>query len=79
MSDFIQQGLEFFRACNRFFAAIGAFLTDPLKYLIAYGFWISLFIAIIAIFLRSCGFKSEKYFLAGSLGSILFKILVLIK
>lgn len=79
MSEFIQQGLQFFKACNSFFAAIGAFFADPLKYIIAYGFWISLFVAIISIFLKACGFKSEKYFMAGTLGGFLFKLLVLVR
>ena len=79
VSEFIQQGIEFFKVCNKFFTTIGIFLADPLKYLIAYGFWISIFIAIVAVFLKACGFKSENYFLAGTIGSVLFKILVMVR
>lgn len=79
MSEFVEQGLAFFRACNSFFAAIGAFVSDPLKYLIAYGFWISVFVSVVSVFLKACGFKSEKYFMAGTLGSFIFKVMVLMR
>lgn len=79
MIEFVEQGLKFFKACNSFFAAIGAFISDPLKYLIAYGFWISVFVAVVSVFLKACGFKSEKYFMAGTLGSLILKLAVMIR
>lgn len=78
MSEFISQGLEFFKACNRFIGGIIAFITDPLPYLVAYGFWIALFVAVVGLFLKTCGFKSEKYFVAGTVASVIFKIARLI-
>lgn len=78
MNEFINQGLEFFKACNNFIAGVIAFITDPLPYLFAYGFWLALFIAVVGLFLKACGFKSEKYFVAGTVASMIFKIARLI-
>lgn len=79
MADFIREGLEFFRAVNNFFSAIGAFLSDPLKYIFAVGYWASLFIAVISLFLKTCGFKSGKWFTGGTVASIIFKIATMMK
>lgn len=79
MSDFIEKGIVFFDTCNKFFATIGMFISNPLKYIIAYGFWLSILVAIIAIFLKSFGFKSEKYIAAGTSVSILMKIFLIMR
>lgn len=79
MNDFIAQGLEFFRACNSFFRAIGMFLADPLKYLIAWGYWISIFVSVVSVFLKACGFKSDKYFAGSTVAGVMFKIAAILK
>lgn len=74
---FIESGLAFFEACNTFISAVISFFSNPMLYISAYGFWVCVFITIIALFAKACGFNSGKWIAGGAVSSIALKILFL--
>lgn len=77
MDGFIESGINFFNTCNYVFDCISSFFSNPLLYISAYGFYICLFITIVALFAKTCGFDSGKWIAGGTLASVVFKILFL--
>lgn len=67
--------IAFCENCNYIFQCIGSFFANPMLYISAYGFVICLFITIVSLFCKACGFKSGKWFVGGTLGSVILKII----